>query len=37
VPAKLPQTASRMPLISLIGILSLTVAASFRILLKVRA
>lgn len=37
VPAKLPQTASQMPLVGLIGILSLTVAASFRILLKIRA
>ena len=33
-PAQLPQTASQMPLLGLIGIVSLAAAASFRIVLK---
>jgi hypothetical protein len=36
-PAELPKTASDMPLVGLIGLLSLAVAASLRILLKVTA
>lgn len=36
-PAELPQTASQMPLLGLIGILSLAVAASLRIFLKISA
>jgi len=36
-PAELPQTASQMPLVGLIGILSLAVAASLRIFLKISA
>ena len=33
-PAQLPQTASQMPLLGLIGIVSLAAAASFRLILK---
>lgn len=36
-PEQLPQTASQMPLVGLIGILSLAVAASLRIFLKISA